>query len=101
MKKISVSLDYDEEKLAALKLYLEQKNISLESRISEQLEALYQKNVPLTVRQFIDFKSGNLKGGSQNKPGKGLKPSDSQQKSPQPQTEQNTPDFAQNTGDEK
>lgn len=101
MKKISVSVEYGEEKFNALQLYLRQKGISLEDRIAEQLEALYQKNVPLTVRQFIGFKSENLNGGSQNKPGKGLKSSDAQQKSTQPQTEQITSDFSQNIGGDR
>ncbi len=96
MKKISVNLEYDEEKLAALRLYLEQKNISLECRIAEQLEALYQKNVPLTVRQFIDFKSGSSKDDSPKKSDKESKSSSAEQKRTPSQPEQNTTDSAQN-----
>ena len=58
MKKISVSISFDEEKLSALKMYLAQKDLKVESELERALDALYVKNVPTGVREFIEMKSG-------------------------------------------
>lgn len=58
MKKTTITLSYDEEKLNALKLYLEQKNTQVENELTSALDTLYQKNVPSGVREFIDMRSG-------------------------------------------
>lgn len=58
MKKTTITLSYDEEKLNALKLYLEQKNAQVEDELTSALDTLYQKNVPSGVREFIDMHSG-------------------------------------------
>lgn len=50
MKKISVSVSYDEEKLSTIKLYLEPKGIHVEDEIINLLDTLYAKNVPSSVR---------------------------------------------------
>ncbi|MBQ7726093.1 MAG: hypothetical protein IJT66_03010 [Clostridia bacterium] len=59
MKKISVSLSFDEEKFVALKLYLKQKENSVEDELTKSLETLYLKNVPAGVRDFLTLRSGN------------------------------------------
>lgn len=58
MKKTTITLSYDEEKLNALKLYLEQKNAQVEDELTSALDTLYQKNVPSGVREFIDMCAG-------------------------------------------
>ena len=58
MKKISVTISFDEEKLSALKMYLAQKDLKVESELERSLDALYVKNVPTGVREFIEMKSG-------------------------------------------
>ena len=58
MKKISVTISFDEEKLAALKMYLAQKNMQVESELELALSLLYTKTVPAGVRDFIEMKSG-------------------------------------------
>lgn len=60
MKKISVTISFDEEKLAALKMYLAQKNMQVESELEHALDSLYIKNVPTGVRDFIEMKSGTV-----------------------------------------
>ncbi len=52
MKK-SVAIGIDAEKLAALEMYLGQKNISLTDELNKCVEGLYQKYVPSNVREFI------------------------------------------------
>ena len=58
MKKDSITIPYDEEKLAALRLYLEQKGQSVEQEIVSAVDALYAKAVPGNVREFLDLRSG-------------------------------------------
>ena len=56
MKKSSITISFDEERLSALKMYMEQKNVKLEDELEKALENLYTKNVPAGVRGFIDMK---------------------------------------------
>lgn len=58
MKKATITITFDEEKISALKMYLEQKNMKVEDELEKSLEVLYSKNVPAGVREFIDMKSG-------------------------------------------
>ena len=58
MKKVTISISYDEEKLSALKLYLEQKGTQVEDELTNALEVMYSKNVPAGVRDFINMRSG-------------------------------------------
>ena len=58
MRKASVSISYDEDKLSALKLYLEQRGTQLETELTNALDALYAKTVPAGVRAFIGMRSG-------------------------------------------
>ncbi len=59
MKKITVSVSYDEEKLSTLRLYLEQKGMQIEDELTKSLDTLYVKNVPAGVRDFLNLRSGN------------------------------------------
>ncbi len=58
MKKDSITIPYDEEKLAALRLYLGQKGQSVEQEMVSAVDALYAKAVPSNVREFLDLRSG-------------------------------------------
>ncbi len=59
MKKTSITISFDEEKLSALKMYLGQKDMKVEDELEKSLDTLYAKNVPAGVRDFIDMKSGS------------------------------------------
>lgn len=52
MKK-SVTVSVEAEKLAALEMYLGQKNMKLTEEFEKFSEQLYQKYVPSNVREFI------------------------------------------------
>lgn len=54
MKK-SVAVSIDAEKLAALEMYLGQKNMKLSGELEKFSEQLYQKYVPSNVREFIEL----------------------------------------------
>lgn len=54
MKK-SVTVNMESEKLAALEMYLGQKNMKLSEELEKFSEQLYQKYVPSNVREFIEL----------------------------------------------
>ena len=54
MKK-SVAVSVEAEKLAALEIYLGQKNMKLPEELEKFLEQLYQKYVTSNGRQFIEL----------------------------------------------
>lgn len=56
MKK-SVTLGIESEKLTALEMYLDQKNMNLTEELEKYAEQLYQKSVPQNVRDFIEMTS--------------------------------------------
>ena len=58
-KKSTITISFDEEKLSALRMYLSQKNATVESELEKMLDTLYSKTVPAGVRDFIEMKSGN------------------------------------------
>ena len=58
MKKANISVAFDEEKLSALKMYLGQKNTTVEKELAKALDVLYGKTVPAGVREFIALRSG-------------------------------------------
>ena len=58
MKKATITISYDEEKLNALKLYLSQKGTTVEDELNKDMDALYTKSVPVGVREFIEMRTG-------------------------------------------
>ncbi len=58
MKKATITISYDEEKLNALKLYLSQKGTSVEDELNKDMDTLYTKSVPAGVRDFIEMRNG-------------------------------------------
>lgn len=68
MKKTSVSIMYDDEKLNAIRLYMSQRDMDIKDEIEKSMDSLYAKYVPANVRGFIDMK------GLQTKPSKPKKP---------------------------
>lgn len=55
MKKC-IMVGYEEEKLLALRMYADQKGVSIEEELAQTAENLYQKLVPANVRTFLDMK---------------------------------------------
>ena len=56
MKKTTVTVSYDEEKLEALKMYLKEKSLDLDTELTRTIDTLYTKNVPLAVKEYLDKK---------------------------------------------
>ncbi len=54
MKKC-IMVGYEEEKLLALRMYAEQRGVSVEEELAQAAEAMYQKVVPANVRAFVEW----------------------------------------------
>ena len=61
MKKTSVSIMYDDEKLNAIRLYMSQRDLDFKEELEKSVDSLYAKYVPANVREFIDMKSAMSK----------------------------------------
>lgn len=68
MKKATVHIPFEEEKLAAVRLYMEQKELSFEDEMIGAAEALYGKHVPANVREFIGMRAGLPKTSAKTNP---------------------------------
>ncbi len=54
MKKETVAIQMEAEKLHAVKRYMEKKDADLERELADALQKLYEKYVPAPVREYID-----------------------------------------------
>jgi len=60
MKKTTIGVAFDEEKTTATRIYMKQKNMSLEEELAKAMETLYTRTVPSGVRDFIDMRTGAI-----------------------------------------
>ena len=58
MKKVNITISYDEEKLNTLKVYLQDKQVSVEDELVKNLDTIYQKMVPASVRDYFIKRAG-------------------------------------------
>ena len=49
-----IIVEFDAQKLSALKKFAEKKNVNIEEELSFCLDKIYKKVVPLNVREFIE-----------------------------------------------
>lgn len=56
MKKSTVTITYDEEKLNAIRMALAEKDLDLDEELSGVLDMFYKKNVHSAVRHYIENK---------------------------------------------
>ena len=68
MKKSSISIMYDDEKLSAIRLYMLQRDLDFKEELEKSVDALYAKYVPANVREFIDMKGSQVKTPKPKKP---------------------------------
>ena len=72
MKTTNIQFTYDEEKLDALKVFLEEKNKTLDGELTAMMDSLYERTVPQKVQLFIEKKNrtdlGKPKPKSECKP---------------------------------
>ena len=68
MKKTSVNIMYDDEKLNAVKLYMSQRDLNFKEELEKSVDSFYSKYVPANVREFIDMKDSQVKTPKPKKP---------------------------------
>ena len=68
MKKTSVSIMYDDEKLNAIRLYMSQRDLDFKEELEKSVDTLYAKYVPANVREFIGMKGSQVKTPKPKKP---------------------------------
>ena len=54
MKKATLQISFDSEKLTALKQYMAKKGTSIETELEDELQKQYLKLVPVPVREYIE-----------------------------------------------
>ena len=68
MKKTSVCIMYEDEKLNAVKMYMSQRDLNFKEELEKSVDSLYAKYVPANVREFIDMKDSQVKTPKPKKP---------------------------------
>lgn len=58
MKKVEITLSFDEEKLEALEFVLRKEKTTVKKKLDEALVQLYEQSVPEPVREYLESKSG-------------------------------------------
>ena len=57
MKKATVTVAFDDEKLGALEFSLRKEHSSVQEHLEDALNALYEKTVPEPLREYLDSKA--------------------------------------------
>lgn len=57
MKKATITITFDQEKLRAIQFYAGKKDASLTTELNEYMEKLYEKYVPAQTREYIQSQS--------------------------------------------
>lgn len=78
MKKVNITIAFDDEKLDALEFSLRKENATVQSRMDEALKQLYEKTVPEPVREYLDSKAAPVP--KPKRPPKPPKPQTAEQK---------------------
>ncbi len=59
MKKSTISIGFDSEKLGAIKQYMGRKEAELEKELEDSVQKLYEKFVPIAVREYIEAREAS------------------------------------------
>lgn len=54
MKKVTVSIQFEQEKLRAIQFYAGKKDSTLEEELDDIMQKLYEKYVPAQTREYIE-----------------------------------------------
>ena len=61
MKKVTINISYDEEKLSTVKIFMEKKGLNINDEIVKFIDSQYTKQVPAQVRGFLNMKAESEK----------------------------------------
>ena len=56
MKKVNITITFDDDKLDALEFSLRKEHSSVQARMDDALKQLYEQTVPAAVREYLDSK---------------------------------------------
>jgi len=70
MKNLSVQIPFDSEKLEALRLALEAKDVFLEDEVEQFLTGLYKRTVHKEVQQYLDSRAASASKPAASRPAK-------------------------------
>ena len=59
MKQKTIQVSFDDERLDAVRMFLEQRGIRIEDEMCNYIEVLYNKYVTQGVRDYIDMKTAD------------------------------------------
>lgn len=68
MKKTTITVSFDEEKLTTLRLYLTEKELQVEDVLIKALDSLYVKAVPQPVQHYLELRGGTAVSPAPQKP---------------------------------
>lgn len=71
MRKATVQIQYDAEKLCAIRQYMGKKDADLQTELDDVMQKLYEKHVPAPVREYIESRDSRV----QEKPKRPARPS--------------------------
>jgi len=54
MKKTTIQISYDAEKLGAIRQYMGKKDTEIQPELEDFMQKLYEKHVPAPVREYIE-----------------------------------------------
>ena len=81
MKKATVTVTFDDEKLGALEFSLRKEHSSVQEHLEDALNALYEKNVPEPLREYLDSKTAPAPKPKRTVKSAALKPQSNEPKS--------------------
>lgn len=56
MKKATLTITFEKEKLDALTYYMKKKDVKLQAELSDTIQKIYEKYVPQPTREYIEDK---------------------------------------------
>lgn len=58
MEKTTLSIMFEKEKLDAMAVFLNEENSTVQKKLEESLQRLYEETVPEAVRKFVEVRNG-------------------------------------------
>lgn len=73
MKKVTLTIGFDSEKLDALTYHMGKKDTDLQTELEDTVQKLYEKHVPQATREYIDDKLSR-EAAAKSKPKRPVRP---------------------------
>ena len=73
MKKATLTVNFDSEKLDALTYHMKKKEADLKAELEDTVQKLYEKHVPQATREYIDDKLSR-EAAAKSKPKRPVRP---------------------------